>query len=212
MGDPGMVLCMAERSEQLSEQLVAPDPLVQFGLWFEEADRVIADPEAMAVASVDGQGRPSVRMVLLRSWDERGFVFHTNYDSRKGNELDRNPQVALLFYWGPHGRQVRIEGTAHRIAGEESDAYFATRPRGAQIAAWASHQSRTVESRETLDAGVRELEAAYAGQDVPRPPWWGGIRVEPRSFEFWQNREDRLHDRLRYTPRPGGLRIQRLQP
>ncbi len=207
-----MVVWMAERSEQLSEELVSPDPLVQFGRWFEEAGRVIADPEAMAVASVDGQGRPSVRMVLLRSWDERGFVFHTNYDSRKGNELDQNPQAALLFYWGPLGRQVRIEGTAARIAGEESDDYFATRPRGAQIAAWASHQSRAIDSRETLDTGVRELEASYAGHRVPRPPWWGGIRVEPRSFEFWQNRADRLHDRLRYTPRPEGWRIQRLQP
>jgi pyridoxamine 5'-phosphate oxidase len=207
-----MVVPMAERSEPLSEQRVAPDPLVQFGRWFDEARVVVDDPEAMAVATVDGEGRPSVRMVLLRSWDERGFVFHTNYDSRKGNELGGNPEAALLFYWGPRGRQVRIEGRAERISVGESDAYFATRPRGAQIAAWASHQSRTIRSRAELDAAVRACAESHDGRDVPRPPWWGGIRVEPRSFEFWQNRDDRLHDRLRYTRRTGGWGIDRLQP
>ncbi len=203
---------MGGNPEPLSEGQAAPDPLVQFGRWFHEAESAVPDPEAMAVASVDEQGRPSVRMVLLRSFGESGFVFHTNYDSRKGSELAANPEVALLFYWSPQGRQVRIEGTAERIPGEESDAYFATRPRGAQVAAWASHQSRAIESRDHLDAKVHERETAFAGQEVPRPPWWGGVRVAPRSFEFWQNRDDRLHDRLRYTRRGGRWQVDRLQP
>jgi pyridoxamine 5'-phosphate oxidase len=203
---------MGGNSEPLSEELAAPDPLTQFGRWFDEARLVVPDPEAMAVATVDGRGRPSVRMVLMRAFGEHGFVFHTNYDSRKGTDLAGNPEVALLFHWGPRGRQVRIEGTAERIPAVESDAYFATRPRGAQIAAWASHQSRTIDGRDLLDAKVTERAAAYAGHEVPRPPWWGGIRVEPRSFEFWQNRDDRLHDRLRYTREPGGWRVDRLQP
>jgi pyridoxamine 5'-phosphate oxidase len=209
---PDRVMRMAGRSGPLSEQQAAPDPLVQFGRWFDDARLVVDDPEAMAVASVDAHGRPSVRMVLLRGWDHRGFVFHTNYDSRKGTELAGNPEAALLFHWGPRGRQVRIEGSAGQTSADESDAYFATRPRGAQIAAWASRQSRTIESRQALDAEVRTFEAEYAGRDVPRPPRWGGIRVEARSFEFWQNREDRLHDRLRYTRQADGWRIERLQP
>lgn len=203
---------MADRSEPLSEDLVAADPLVQFGRWFEEARAVVDDPEAMAVATVDDAGRPSVRMVLLRGWDERGFVFHTNYDSRKGTEVATRPDVALLFYWGPRGRQVRVEGTAARLSAAESDAYFATRPRGAQIAAWASHQSRPIESRDALEDAVRRQAALHHGDVVPRPPWWGGIRVEPRSFEFWQNRADRLHDRLRYTRQAAGWHLERLQP
>jgi pyridoxamine 5'-phosphate oxidase len=199
-------------SEPLSEQLAAPDPLTQFEVWFDQARSVVPDPEAMAVATVDPRGRPSMRMVLMRSFGKGGFVFHTNYDSRKATELADNPEVALLFHWAPLGRQVRIEGTAERIPAEESDAYFAGRPRGAQIAAWASHQSRTIASREQLDAEVDSRAAAYSGHEVPRPPWWGGIRVQPRSFEFWQNRDDRLHDRLRYRREPGGWRIDRLQP
>lgn len=203
---------MAERSEPLTEQQAARDPLVQFGRWFDEAKVVVDEPEAMAVASVDPQGRPSVRMVLLRSWDERGFVFYTNYASRKGEELADNHEAALLFYWGPRGRQIRIEGSAGRVSAEDSDAYFVTRPRGAQLAAWASYQSRGIESRPALDAQVRTIEAEYVGRSVPRPPWWGGIRVEARSFEFWQNRQDRLHDRLRYRRQGGGWQIERLQP
>ncbi|HEV3282422.1 MAG TPA: pyridoxamine 5'-phosphate oxidase [Acidimicrobiales bacterium] len=199
-------------SEPLSEPLAAPDPLTQFRRWFDQARLVVQDPEAMAVATVDQQGRPSVRMVLMRSFGEQGFVFHTNYDSRKGTELAHNPEVALLFHWAPLSRQVRVEGPAERIPADESDAYFAGRPRGAQIAAWASHQSRTIGSRDQLDARVYERAAAYAGHEVPRPPWWGGLRVEPRTFEFWQNRDDRLHDRLQYRREPGGWRMERLQP
>jgi pyridoxamine 5'-phosphate oxidase len=201
-----------EPTEPLLEGTVDPDPLAQFGRWFEDAARVMASPEAMAVASADAEGRPSARMVLLKAWDERGFVFHTNYDSRKGRELGANPHAALLFYWEPIGRQVRIEGPVERTDDQASDAYFLTRPRGGQISAYASHQSQTVEDRGRLDAKVEALRAEYEHREVPRPEWWGGLRVSPRAFEFWQNREDRLHDRLRYTPTLAGWEITRLQP
>jgi len=203
---------MTEPVEPLLEATADPDPLVQFGRWFDGAARVMASPEAMVVASADAAGRPSARMVLLKSWGEEGFVFHTNYDSRKGIELAGNPQAALLFHWDPTGRQVRIEGHVERTADRESDEYFATRPRGGQIAAHASHQSRAIGGRALLDARVAELEARYSGREVPRPAWWGGLRVTPRAFEFWQNRPDRLHDRLRYAPAGGGWEITRLQP
>jgi pyridoxamine 5'-phosphate oxidase len=198
--------------EPLVESGVDPDPLVQFGRWFADAAEVTESPEAMAVASVGPDDRPSVRMVLLKQWDEEGFVFHTNYTSRKGRELADHPQAALLFYWQPLGRQVRIEGSVERTNDQESDAYFVTRPRGGQIGAHASQQSAVAGSREELDARVEALENEYADRPVPRPPWWGGLRVRPHAFEFWQNREDRLHDRLRYTPGPRGWRIERLQP
>jgi pyridoxamine 5'-phosphate oxidase len=203
---------VAESFEPLREGDVDPDPLVQFGRWFEDAAAVVASPEAMAVASVDGDGQPSVRMVLLKSWGEDGFVFYTNYDSRKGRQLAGNPQAALLFYWEPQGRQVRIEGAVERTGEEESDAYFATRPRGAQIGAYASRQSEVVADRSLLDAKVSAWEAEFAGGAVPRPPWWGGVRVRPRLYEFWQNRHDRLHDRLRYQPGHDGWGLVRLQP
>jgi pyridoxamine 5'-phosphate oxidase len=203
---------MDDAFEPLREEAVDPDPVVQFGRWFDDAAAAVASPEAMAVASADREGRPSVRMVLLKSWGPDGFVFHTNLHSRKGRELIDNPHAALLFYWQPQGRQVRIEGSVERASDEESDAYFATRPRGGQIGALASHQSETIESRQLLDARAQELEAAYAGREVPRPPWWGGLRIRPHLYEFWQNREDRLHDRLRYTRKHGGWRVSRLQP
>jgi pyridoxamine 5'-phosphate oxidase len=203
---------MVERTEPLLEGTVDPDPLAQFGRWFDDAAGVMTSPEAMVVASADAQGRPSARMVLLKAWGEEGFVFHTNYDSRKGRELTDNPHAALLFYWEPIGRQVRIEGPVERTDGRESDAYFLTRPRGGQISAYASHQSRAIEDRGRLDARVEALQAEYAGRDVPRPAWWGGLRVSPRVFEFWQNREDRLHDRLRYAGGSAGWEVTRLQP
>jgi pyridoxamine 5'-phosphate oxidase len=173
---------------------------------------VLASPEAMAVASADPEGRPSVRMVLLKAWGTEGFVFHTNYASRKAGELLGNPRAALLFHWEPLGRQVRVEGTAERTSDEESDAYFATRPHGGQIGAWASRQSAVIDGRGRLDDRVAALTAEYAGREVPRPPWWGGVRVRAESYEFWQHRDDRLHDRLRYAPRAGGWVIDRLQP
>jgi len=200
------------RSEPLLETDVDPDPLVQFGRWFDDAAAVVDHSEAMAVASVGDDGQPSVRMVLLKQWGPDGFVFHSNYTSRKGRELLGHPRAALLFYWEPRGRQIRIEGPIEPTTAEESDAYFATRPRGAQIGALASEQSAVVATRQELDDRVRALEAEFEGRDVPRPPGWGGLRVHPASFEFWQNRRDRLHDRLRYLPGPGGWRIDRLQP
>jgi pyridoxamine 5'-phosphate oxidase len=203
---------MSRRWEPLLESAADPDPLVQFGRWFDDAAAVMDSPEAMAVASVGADGRPSVRMVLLKEWGERGFVFHTNYASRKGRELVERPQAALLLYWEPRGRQVRIEGPVERTEDDESDAYFATRPRGGQIGAHVSHQSSVIDSRTELDDRVRALEVEYAGRPVPRPAWWGGLRVRPDAYEFWQNREDRLHDRLRYTPAAEGWRIDRLQP
>ncbi|HEY6623743.1 MAG TPA: pyridoxamine 5'-phosphate oxidase [Acidimicrobiales bacterium] len=203
---------MAEHSEPLDEADVDPDPFAQFGRWFEEAGAEVRMPEAVALATVDDHGRPSLRMVLMKGWDRRGFVFHTNYESRKGRELAENRFAALLFYWDPFGRQVRIEGTVEKLSAEESDAYFNSRPLGAQIGAHASRQSETASSRACLDLRVQELTKEFEGQAVPRPAWWGGYRLAPDSFEFWQNRDDRLHDRLRYLPVGSGWQIDRLQP
>jgi pyridoxamine 5'-phosphate oxidase len=203
---------MTPEWKPLLESRADPDPFVQFGRWFEEAGAAVPHPEAMAVATADGEGHPSVRMVLLKSWGPEGFVFFTNLDSRKGRELTENPYASLLFYWEPLGRQVRIDGPVGTVPDTDSDTYFQTRPRGAQIGARASRQSRTVADREALDREVKRLESQFAGTEVPRPSWWAGLRVQPRSFEFWQNREDRLHDRLRYSPTPSGWKIDRLQP
>src|SRR5947209_5080175 len=172
--------------------------MVQFQHWFAEAVAAATpEPEAMCLATEAG-GVPSARMVLLRSLDRRGFVFHTNYDSEKGRHLAANPAASLVFRWYRLERQVRISGRAERISDDESTAYFRTRPRGAQVAAWASHQSQLLRDRAVLEAAVAELEARFRDAEVPRPPWWGGIRVVPSTMEFWQGREDRLHDRLRY--------------
>jgi pyridoxamine 5'-phosphate oxidase len=190
-----------------------PDPLIQFGRWYEEAEAAgIRAPHAMALATATSTGVPSVRMVLLKGADERGFSFYTGYVSRKAADLDTNPRAALLFYWDPLGRQVRIEGTVERVAEEESDVYFATRPRGAQLAATASRQGLVLENREELDQRVAELDREHAGRDVPRPEHWGGYRLVPDTYEFWQHRDDRLHDRLRYRRDHGGWTIERLSP
>jgi pyridoxamine 5'-phosphate oxidase len=180
------------------------DPLELFRLWFEQGG---GEPVALATATRDGA--PSVRMVLLKGADKRGFVFFTNYESRKGRELAENPCAALLFHWS--GRQVRVEGAVERVSEAESDAYFATRPRGAQLSAVASQQSEPVVSREELEARVAELDAEHP-EAVPRPSHWGGFRLVPESYEFWQHREDRLHDRLRYTREGSGWATQRLAP
>ena len=198
--------------EPLDESVVDPDPLLQFGRWFDAAAAVMPMPEAMAVASVDPAGRPSVRMVLLKSFGPEGFVFYTNYESRKGRELLDNPYAALLFHWELLARQVRIEGPVERTGDDESDAYFATRARGSQLGARASRQSRPIDERGSLEAEVAALDVRFAGVDVPRPLSWGGFRVAPASYEFWQHRADRLHDRLLYTPSDGAWRITRLQP
>ena len=199
-------------AEPLRESDVDPDPLVQFGRWFERAREVVRLPEAVALATADPNGRPSVRMVLLRGWDTDGFTFHTDYDSRKAGELIANPRGALLLHWDILGRQIRIEGPVEEATAEESDRYFNSRPRDRQIAAHASDQSRPIGSREKLDQKVDEVTAEYEGRPVPRPGSWGGFRLRPESYEFWQGRDDRLHDRLLYTSSGDGWEIERLQP
>jgi pyridoxamine 5'-phosphate oxidase len=201
-----------ERARPLSEADVDADPFVQFERWFREAASASRAPEAMAVATASADGGPSVRMVLLKGFGPDGFVFFTGYESRKGGELAENPRAALLFYWDALGRQVRIEGTVSRVSAEETERYFRSRPRGAQVASLASRQSSVVASREELDERHAELERELEGRDVPVPPAWGGFRLEPEAFEFWQHRENRYHDRLRYVRAADGWTIERLSP
>lgn len=204
---------MNERAGVLLESEVDPDPLVQFRRWYDDAGSAgIRVPHAMALATATLQGAPSVRMVLLKGFDANGFVFFTGYVSRKGVELDANPRGALLFYWDPLGRQVRIEGEVERVSEQESDDYFATRPRGAQLAATASRQTAVLPDRDEIDGRVEELAREHAGGEVPRPEHWGGYRLRPEAYEFWQHREDRVHDRLRYRRRRDTWLIERLSP
>ena len=201
------------RRASLGESDVHPDPTEQFRRWFDEAvGAALHEPNAMTIATATPDGRPSARVVLMKGFDERGFVFHTNYEGRKGLEIEENPHCALLFYWGELERQVRVEGNAVRVPKKESDAYFEGRPRGGHISAWASEQSRQIESRKALEERVLAVEAEYEDREIPRPSFWGGYRVGPESIEFWQGRENRLHDRLSYTRRNGEWKIQRLQP
>jgi pyridoxamine 5'-phosphate oxidase len=196
----------------LEEKDLHGDPFEQFGRWFGEALAAdLHEPNAMTLATASPDGSPSARIVLLKGFDERGFVFYTNYGGRKAAELEANPRCALLFYWGELQRQVRVEGSAVRVSESESDAYFASRPLGSRLGAWASEQSREVEGRGILEERLRELKERY-GEDVPRPPFWGGYRVEPDSLEFWQGRENRLHDRLVYAREGRRWKILRLQP
>ena len=170
-------------------------------------------PEAATLATVTADGRPSARIVLVKTHDESGFVFHSNYHSRKGRELAANPSAALVFYWDPVGHQVRVEGPVERTGGGESAAYVRSRPRASQLSALASPQSEVVESRELLERRVSELAREYEGAELPVPDGWGGFRLKPREFEFWQHREDRLHDRLRYTAQAdGSWLVERLAP
>lgn len=196
------------------EQDAAPDPIEQFRRWYEDpaVKKGMFEPTAVALSTVGAGGRPRSRMVLLKGYDARGLVFYTNYRSDKGRELARRPQVALLFHWPELGRQVRVEGRVSRVPGAESDAYFASRPRGSQVGAWASEQSAVLPSREHLEARVREFEARFAGSPVPRPPHWGGYRLVPDLFEFWQGRPSRLHDRLRYRLKGRTWSMDRLSP
>jgi pyridoxamine 5'-phosphate oxidase len=197
---------------ELRRSELDPDPLPQFERWYEEAGRAVEFPEAVALATSTPDGRPSLRMVLVKGFDERGFTFHTNHGSRKARELGENPRAALLFYWQPLGRQVRVEGTVTRAHDDESDEYFRTRPRGGQIAAWASAQSEVIASRDELEARVAELEREFEGRDVPLPAHWGGFWLEPDVWEFWQHRESRLHDRFRYRRDREAWVIERLAP
>ena len=189
-----------------------PDPLAQFDAWFRAAAEAnVPVPEAMVLATASAAGAPSARMVLLKGHDERGFVFYSGYTSRKGAELEANPRAALLFHWQALGRQVRVEGTVARLPVEESDAYFATRPLASRIAAAASLQSRPLESRAELERRVADLAAAR-GEDVPRPEAWGGYRLAPSRYEFWEHGDDRLHDRFAYERVGSTWRIGRLHP
>ncbi len=198
----------------LTEADLDPDPFRQFARWFEQARASgAADPHAMTLATATRDGIPSARMVLLNAFDAHGFVFYTNYESRKGRDLAQNPYAALVFYWPELRRQVRAAGRAERLTPAESDAYFRRRPAGSQLGAWASRQSEVIAGREALERRVEELAAEFAGREIPRPPYWGGYRIIPDSFEFWQSRPNRLHDRFRYFPTPDdGWRIERLAP
>ncbi len=199
------------KAGELWERDVAADPLEQFRRWFADAEAALPLAEAMALATATPDGSPSVRMVLLKGADELGFVFHTNYGSRKGAELAANPRAALLFHWRGLGRQVRVEGPVERVPDAESDAYFATRPPSSRVGTWASRQSTVLPDRASLDRRVEELQREL-GDDPPRPPHWGGFRVRPESYEFWQHRSDRLHDRLRYRRDGGDWLLERLSP
>ena len=201
------------REPELRRAELASDPLEQFRSWFAEAAKALDAPEAVALATASPAAAPSVRMVLLKDFDERGLVFYSHYTSRKGRELEANPQAALLFHWSPLGRQVRVEGSVERVPEEESDAYFATRPHDAQLGAVASHQSDPLASRAELDERLAELEDVLEGGPAPRPATWGGFVLVPAAWEFWQHRASRLHDRFRYERESSGAwRIERLFP
>jgi pyridoxamine 5'-phosphate oxidase len=188
------------------------DPFVQFRVWFDEAKGEMLERDAISVATSTSDGKPSTRMVLLRHVDDHSVGWFTNYESRKGRELDDNPFASVLWYCEPRGRQVRMEGPVEKMTADESDAYFATRARGSQLGAHASSQSREIASREELEARVRAFDAEFAGRDVPRPAFWGGFRLTPNRFEFWQHREDRLHDRIVYLATENGWMLQRQAP
>jgi len=197
----------------LSEESAGTDPLALFSRWYREAERSgILLPESMALATATPEGRPSVRFVLLKGFDAQGFVFYTNYGSRKAVELQSNPEGSLIFHWAALQRQIRLEGLVSRVAREESEAYFRTRPRGSQIGAWASAQSEPLGSRSLLEERVKKYEAEFKGGEVPLPPFWGGYRLEPRTMEFWQGRANRLHDRIRFTRKGEGWERVRLYP
>lgn len=199
--------------QQLLETDVDPNPFHQFQRWFDDAVSAnILEPNAMTIATATTDGIPSARIVLLKGVDERGFVFYTNYESRKGQELTANPHASLVFWWGALERQVRIEGRVERVSDEETLAYFQSRPPGSQLGAWASDQSRVVANRDVLEQRLATLTQQYQNQEIPRPPHWGGLRVIPQAIEFWQGRPNRLHDRLLYCRQADTWAIERLSP
>ncbi|HEU0130415.1 MAG TPA: pyridoxamine 5'-phosphate oxidase [Mycobacteriales bacterium] len=211
---PGTVVARREYTGgALDEAALAPEPMAQFAAWFADAvARGVPEPDAMCLATVSPEGAPASRMVLLKGWDERGFVFCTNYTSRKGVHLAASPVAALTFRWAAVERQVCVTGRTRRTTAKESDAWWALRPRGAQLGALASAQSSVLPSRAWLESRVATLASTYEGRDVPRPAYWGGVRVVPDTVELWQGRPNRLHDRLRYSRRSRGWRVERLAP
>lgn len=200
--------------EGLSETEIDLNPFIQFKKWFDQALAAqLPEPNAMTIATAMPDGKPSARMVLLKDFDERGFVFFTNYNSRKGQELAENPQAALVFWWAELERQVRISGHVEKVSENESDNYFHSRPPNSRLGAWVSNQSEVIESREVLEQRMQEFQSKYENQEIPRPSHWGGLRVIPAEIEFWQGRSSRLHDRLLYTRLDdGSWKIERLSP
>jgi len=192
--------------------MASADPITEFLNAVERAQAHQVDTAPVVLATTDEHGQPSARLVLLRGIDQRGFVFFTNYNSRKGRELEGNPRAALCIHWPTLDEQIRIEGSVSRVSDAESDEYFAGRPRGSQLGAWASEQSQVLPSRETLEERYREIERRFEGRQVERPPFWGGYRIAPHRIEFWYGRPDRLHDRVLYVRRDGAWRIERLYP
>lgn len=211
-------MCSLEAASQytrgaLDRDDLDPDPIALFRAWFQTArDAGVHEPTAMTLATASPDGMPSARMVLLKGVDDRGFVFYTNYESRKGREIESNPHAALVFYWAPLERQVRVAGAVERLSRAESDVYFQSRPPGSRLGAWASHQSEAIPDRGVLDARLDELARQYADGEIPLPPFWGGLRVVPTAIEFWQGRLNRLHDRFLYTRDGQSWRIERLSP
>ncbi|MGB3363693.1 MAG: pyridoxamine 5'-phosphate oxidase [Thermodesulfobacteriota bacterium] len=197
---------------ELKESDIDSDPIKQFGIWYEEALRAdLIHPNAFTLTTSTREGKPSARVLLLKDYDESGFVFYSNSESKKGSDLAENPFAAFCFWWGKLERQIRIEGRIEKVSADEADAYFATRPRGSQIGAWASNQSTVIPKRELLEEKVHEFESKFQNKDVPRPLYWNGYRLVPNLIEFWQGRDNRLHDRLRYNlQNDGGWVVERL--
>lgn len=213
--DPATVAALRcdYRLQALLETEVEADPIRQFQHWLEQALAAeLPEPNAMTLATVDAEGKPSARMVLLKGFDSRGFVFYTNYLSRKGRDLSQTPWAALVFWWAELERQVRIEGQVVKVSDQETHAYFESRPRGSQLGAWASEQSQVITDRTVLEQRLQDLEQQYQDQPIPRPPHWGGYRLHPHQIEFWQGRPNRLHDRLCYRQDGEQWTIERLSP